>query len=103
MEHRRLCLEPNKTVSKAHCQTEATNEMATELPLEEQVDGEDSTGELLKSLYRTRKAAHNGENKWQIVIIGSCSLIGTWSPEIMCCRKRELCGVCTRGRLHYHG
>ena len=35
-----------------------TSEMAIELP-EGQVKGEDLVGELLKSLYGTRKAAHN--------------------------------------------
>ena len=45
--------------SRAHCQAEATSDMAIELPPEEQVKGEDLIGELLKSLYRTRKAAHD--------------------------------------------
>ena len=38
-------------VSRAHCQAEATSEMAIELPPEEQVKGEDLIGELLKPLY----------------------------------------------------
>ena len=58
-------------VSRAHCQAVATSEMAVELPPEEQVEGEDSIGELLKSLYGSRKAAHNKEKKWQRVIIDS--------------------------------
>ena len=78
--------------SRAHCQAEATSEMAIELPSEQQVKGEDLIGELLKSLYRTRKAAHNWEKKWQMVIIDSDLLIGTWSPAIVCCQERELCG-----------
>ena len=68
------------------------SEMAIELPPEEQVNGEDLIGELLKSLYGTRKAAHNWEKKWQRVIIDSGFVIGTWSPAIVCCRERELCG-----------
>ena len=48
---------------QAHCQAEATSEMATKLPLEEQVKGEDLIGELLKSLFGTRKTAHNWEKK----------------------------------------
>ena len=57
--------------SRAHCQAEATSEMAIELPPDEQVKGEDLIGELSKSLYGTRKAAHNWEKKWQRVIIDS--------------------------------
>ena len=38
---------------------DATSEMAIELLPGEQVKGEDLIGELLKSLYGTRKAAHN--------------------------------------------
>ena len=49
-------------------------------------------GKLLKSLYGTRKAAHNWEKKWQRVIVDSGFVIGTWSPAIVCCRERELCG-----------
>ena len=78
--------------SRAQCQAEATSEMAIELPPEEQVKGEDLIGELVKSLYGTRKAAHNWEKKWQRVIIDSGFVIGTWSPAIVCCRERELCG-----------
>ena len=70
----------------------STSEMAIELPPEEQVKGEDMIGELLKSLYGTRKAAHNWEKKWQRVIIDSGFVIGTLSPAIVCCRERELCG-----------
>ena len=51
--------------SRAHCQAVATSEMAIEFPPEEQVKGEDLVAELLKSLYGTRKAAHNWEKKWQ--------------------------------------
>ena len=76
--------------SRAHCQAEATSEMAIELPPEEQVKGEDLAGELLKSLYGTRIATHNWEKKWQRVIIDSGFVIGTWSPAIVCCREREL-------------
>ena len=65
--------------------------MAVQLPPEEQVKGEDLFGELLKSLYGTRKAAHKWEKKWQRVITDSCFVIGTWSPAIVCCRERELC------------
>ena len=36
--------------SRAHCQADATSEMAIGLPPEEQVEGEDLIGELLKSL-----------------------------------------------------
>ena len=66
--------------------------MAIELPPEEPVNGEDLIGELLKSLYGTPKAAHNGENMWQRVIVDNGFVIGTWSPAIVCCRLRELCG-----------
>ena len=66
--------------------------MAIELLPEEQVKGEDLIGELLKSLYGTREAAHNWEKKWQRVIIDSGFVIGTWSPAIVCGRERELCG-----------
>ena len=45
--------------------------MAIQLPPEEEVKGEDLIGELLKSSYGTRKAAHNWETKWQRVIIDS--------------------------------
>ena len=78
--------------SRAHCQAEATRGMAIELPPEEQVKGEDLIGELSKSLYGTRKAAHNWEKKRQRVIIDSGFVIGTWSLAIVCCRERELCG-----------
>ena len=78
--------------SRAHCQAEATSEMTIELPPEGQVKDEDLIGELLKSLYGTRRAAHNREKKWQRVIIDSGFVIGTWSPAIVCCRERELCG-----------
>ena len=62
-----------------------------ELPPEEQVKSEDLIGELLKSLYGTRKAAHNLEKKWQRVIINSCFVASTWPPAIVYCRERELC------------
>ena len=78
--------------SNAHCQAEATSEMAIELPPEEQVKGEDFIGELQKSLYGTRKVTHNWKKKWQRVIIDSGFVIGTWSPAIVYCRERELCG-----------
>ena len=78
--------------SRAHCQAVATSEMAIELPPEEQVEGEDLIGELSKSLYGTRKAARNWEKKWQRVVIDSGFVTGTWSPAIVCCRERELCG-----------
>ena len=74
--------------SRAHCQAEATSEMAIELSPEEQVKGED----FLKSLYGTRKAAHIWEKKWERVIIDSGFVVGTWPPAIVCCRERELCG-----------
>ena len=45
--------------SRAHCQADATSEMEIELPPEEQVNGEDLIGELLKSLFGTRKEEHN--------------------------------------------
>ena len=44
-----------------------------------QVNREDLIGELLKSLYGTRKAAHKWENKWQRVVIEGDFVIGTWS------------------------
>ena len=75
--------------SRAHCQAEATSEMAVELPPEEQVEGEDLIGELLNSLYGTRKAAQDWEKKWQRVIIDRGFFIGTGSPAIVvvnvCC------------------
>ena len=82
--------------SRAHCQADATSETAIELPPEEQVSGEDLIGELLKLLYRTRKAAHNWEKKRQRVLSDSDFVTGTWSPAIVCCRERELCVVCTQ-------
>ena len=78
--------------SRAHCQADATSEMAIELPAEEQVKGEDLVGELLKSLYETTKAAHKWEKKWQSVLIKMNFEIGTWSPAIVCCRERDVCG-----------
>ena len=66
--------------------------MAIELPREEQVKGEDLIGELLKSLYGTRKAAHNWDKKWQRVIIDSGFVIVPLSSAIVCCRECELCG-----------
>ena len=65
--------------SRPHCQAEATSDMAIELPPEEQVNGEDLIGELFKSLYGTRKVAHNWEKKWQRVIIDRGFVICTWS------------------------
>ena len=44
--------------SRAHCQADATSEMEIELPPEEQVNGEDLLGELLKSPYGTREEEH---------------------------------------------
>ena len=77
--------------SRAHCEFEATSEMAIELPPEEQVKGEDLIGELLKSLYGSRRAAHKWKKKRQrsstVVFV-----IGTWSPAILCSQERELCG-----------
>ena len=78
--------------SWAHCQADATGEMAIELPPEEHAKGEDLIGELLKSLYGTRKAAQNWEKKWQKVLIDNNFEICTWSPAIVRCRERELCG-----------
>ena len=78
--------------SRARCQAEATSEMAIEMPPDEKVKGGDLIGELLKSLYGTRKAAYTWEKKWQRVIVDSGFVIGTWSPAIVCCRERELCG-----------
>ena len=43
--------------SRAHCQAEATSEIAIELPPEEQVKGEDMIGDLLKSLYGDTKSS----------------------------------------------
>ena len=48
----------------AHCEAEATTEMSIELLAEERVKGENCIGELLKSLYGIRKAAHSWEKKW---------------------------------------
>ena len=42
-------------------QAKATSEMSIELPPVGQVKGEDLFGEVLKSLYGTRKAAHSWE------------------------------------------
>ena len=66
--------------------------MAIELPPEEQVEGEDFVGELLNSLYGTRKAAHSWERKWQSGIVEMNFEIGTRSPAIVCCCEREVCG-----------
>ena len=49
---------------RAHCRADATNEMVVESPPEEHVNGKDSVGTLLKSLYGARKTAHNWEKKW---------------------------------------
>ena len=78
--------------SRVPCQADATSEMAIELPPEERVQGENIVGEVLKSLYETRKAAHNWKKKWQSVLIEMNIEIGTWSPAIVCCREREVCG-----------
>ena len=78
--------------SRAHCQADATSEMATEVPPEEQVKGQDFVGELLKSLCGPRNAAHNLERKWQSVRIEINFEIGTWSAAIASCRERDACG-----------
>ena len=78
--------------SRAHCQADATSEMATEVPPEDQVTGQDFVGELLKSLCGTRNAAHNLERKWQSLRIEMNFEIGTWSPAIASCRERDVCG-----------
>ena len=44
------------------------------------------------SLYGIRKAARSWGEGWQKVLIDSSFEIGTWSPAIVCCRERELCG-----------
>ena len=76
-------------VSRAHCEFEATSEMAIELPPEEQVKGEDLIGELLKSLCGSRKAAHNWEKKWQTIVdSGFCHRYMVTSNRVF----RELCG-----------
>ena len=77
--------------SRAHCQADATSEMAIELPPEEQEKGQDLVGELLKSLHKTWKAAHNWEKERQSVL-GEMNDIGTCSPAILCCRERQVCG-----------
>ena len=77
--------------SRAHCQADATSEVAIELPPEEQVKGEDLTGELVRSLFGTRTAAHTWEKKWEKVLIDN-NFESSWSPAIVCCRERELCG-----------
>ena len=74
---RRLGSSCSLDVSRTHCQAEATSEMAIELPPEEQLNGVDLIGELLKSLHGTRKAAHNWKNKWQRVTIDPDFVIGT--------------------------
>ena len=86
-----------------HCQAEATSEMAIELPPEEQVKGKDLIGERLKSLYGTRKAAHDWEKMWQRVIVHGVFVIGTWSPAIVCCRQRELRGFVHGGHFFITG
>ena len=77
--------------SRAHYQADATSEMAIELPPEEQVKGQDLVGELLNSLYGTRKAAHSWERKWQSGLVEMNFELGTWSPAIVCCCEREVC------------
>ena len=77
--------------SRAHCQADATSEMAIELPPEEQVKGQDLVGELLNSLYGTRKAAHSWERKWQSGLVEMNLKIGTWPSAIVCCCEREVC------------
>ena len=44
------------------------------------------------SLFGIRKAARSWGEAWQKVLIDSSFEIGTWSPAIVCCRERELCG-----------
>ena len=51
--------------SIAHCQADATSEMAIELPPEGQVKDQDLVGELLKSLYGAKNTSNNWEKKWQ--------------------------------------
>ena len=69
-----------------------TSEMAIELRPEEQVKGQDSVGDLLKSLYGTRKAAHNWGKKFQSVLFEMNFEIGTWLSANVCCRERDVCG-----------
>ena len=61
-------------------------------PPEGHVKSQDLAGELLKSLHRIRKAAQNREKMWQSVLIEMNFDIGTWSPAIVGCREREVCG-----------
>ena len=65
------------------------------LPPEVQGKGENMIGELLNSLHGHGKQAHNLEN---VATVGF--VIGTWSPAIMCCRKRELCGLHSSSGRH---
>ena len=65
--------------------------MAIELPPEEQVKGQDLVGELLHSLYGTRKAARSWERKWQSGLVEMNFELGTWSPAIVYCCEREVC------------
>ena len=78
--------------SRAHCQADATTEMAIELPPEEQEAGKDLVGELLKSLYGTRRAAHNWEKKWQTVFMELGFKIGVWMPAIVYHSSRDIAG-----------
>ena len=69
--------------SRAHCQAEATSEMAIELTPEEQVKPKDLMGDVLKSLNGTRRAAHTWEKKWQKELHDNN---WTWSPVIVLSR-----------------
>ena len=50
-------------------------------------------GELFMSLSAQRKAAPNWEKKWQVVLFGNTSEIGTWSSASVCRRAREFRGL----------
>ena len=88
--------------SRAHCQADATSEMAIELSLQEQVEGEDLIRKILKSQRGTRKAAHNWERKLQKVPIENNFEIGTWWPALVCCPERKLCGFVHGDDVHNH-
>ena len=57
--------------SRVHCQADTTSEMAIEFTPEEQVEGEGLMGELLKSLYGTRRAAHKPVNEVHCTTTGA--------------------------------
>ena len=76
---------PQALATRVEVVHEGQNEVTNQAP-------QDLIGELLRSLYGTRKVAHNWEKKRQKFFVDNNFKISTWSPAVVCCRERELCG-----------